>query len=108
MDIDLERWLNTFATGAAIVYPWQLTGRGWLRTSGFLPSRGWCPLLAQWIQGTGGVMAQCNSWEAGERQGLSAQACSAVFRAADHNPTGYDATLRTRLLAICHVEESFL
>ena len=103
MDQEIERWVETFSAGAATAYPWALTPRGQLRTR--YGSQCWCPLLAQWMQRTGGRQAACNSWQAGEQQGLSAQAISALFRAADRNPTGYDATLRARLLVICHVEE---
>ena len=106
MDNDLERWVETFAAGAGTAYPWELTPRGWLRTRSEGLSRGWCPLLAQWYQGTDAMGADCNSWTAGEKQGLSNHACGEIFRAADRNPTGYNATLRARLLAICHVEES--
>ena len=106
MHTDLERWLQTFAAGAATIYAWELTSRGWLRTRR-TPVHGCCPLLAQWAQVTGGVMESGDGvWEAGAQQGLSPSACGDIMRAADRNPTGYDATLRARLLAICHVEES--
>ena len=107
MDHEIDMWLDMFAAGAATAYPWELTPRGWLRTRS-IPAHGLvCPLLAQWRLDTGsGLALCCNSWAAGELQDLSAQACGAIFRAADRNPTGYDPILRARLLALCHVEES--
>lgn len=106
MDHDLDIWLDTFAAGAGTAYQWQLTGRKWLRTRYDNLSCCWCPLVAQWMRDTGGVLAQYNAWETGERQGLSAEVISELMRAADHNPNGYDPVLRARLLHICHVEES--
>ena len=111
METDLDRWLDIFSSGAASLYQWELTGGGWLRTRTDSLSGCWCPLQAQWVQArpsTGGNLMQCNSWQAGEQQGLSVQGISELMRAADHNPTGYDATLRARLLHLCHVEESSL
>ncbi len=105
MDCDLEQWLTRFAAGAGVAYPWKLTGRGWLRTRG-VPASNSCPLLAQLGYETGAILGRHAVWEAGERQGLLPFAVSAILRAADRNPTGYDATLRAHLLAICHVEET--
>ena len=102
MEQALEHWLTTFADGAGTSYEWEITARGWLRTC----TAGWCPLLAQWTHITGEIVPPQTVFGVGERQGLSQQVCSQLIRAEDRNPTGYDATLRARLLSICHVEES--